>query len=66
MGVARAIRYPLTATCLSKANCKTLDTHLLAVALPALGFPAKFHTKLLMLQPQLLALESRLYEMTKT
>jgi hypothetical protein len=26
MGVARAIRYPLTATCISKADCKKLDT----------------------------------------
>jgi hypothetical protein len=41
MGFARAIRYSLTATCLSKADCTTLDSYLLSVALPALGFPAK-------------------------
>jgi hypothetical protein len=35
-----------TAKCLSKKDCTTLDSYLLSVALPALGFPAKFPHKI--------------------
>ena len=44
--VSKAIRYPLAATGLSKAECKKLDKSLLQAALPALGFPKTFPHKI--------------------
>jgi hypothetical protein len=46
VGVSKAIRYPLTATGLSKKECTTLDSSLLKTALPALGFPKTFPHKI--------------------
>jgi hypothetical protein len=46
VGISKAIRYPLIATGLSKAQCKTLDKSLLQAALPALGFPKTFPHKI--------------------
>jgi hypothetical protein len=46
VGVPKAIRYPLTATGLSKVECKTLDKSSLQAALPALGFPKTFPHKI--------------------
>jgi hypothetical protein len=56
MGVAKALRYPLTATCLSKKDCKILDKKLLAATLPALGFPPKYPHKIAQAPPEALGL----------
>jgi hypothetical protein len=55
-GIAKAIRYPLTATCLSKAECKKIDKILLATVLPAMGFPRPFPHKFARAQPEVLSL----------
>jgi hypothetical protein len=56
MGVAKALRYPVTVTCLSKTDCKTLDKKLLAAALPALGFPPIYPHKIAQAPPEALGL----------
>jgi hypothetical protein len=56
MGVAKSLRYPLTATCLSIKDCETLDKKLLAAALPALGFSSKYPHKIAQAPPEALGL----------
>jgi hypothetical protein len=65
MGVAKSLRYPLTATCLSKKDCETLDKKLLAAALPALGFPPKYPHKIAQAPPEALDSVYHPYGMTK-
>ena len=44
-GIAKSLRYPLTATMLSKQDCSHLQKPLLKAAFKALGFPPTFpHT----------------------
>jgi hypothetical protein len=56
MGMAKALRYPLTTTCLSKKDCKKLDNRLLEAALPALGFPPKYPHKIAEAPPEALGI----------
>jgi hypothetical protein len=56
MGVAKSLRYLLSATCLSKKDCETVDKKLLAAALPALGFPPKYRHKIAQAPPEALGL----------
>jgi hypothetical protein len=45
LGIAKSLRYPLTATCLSKQDCHKLQKPLLKAAFKSLGFPSTFpHT----------------------
>jgi hypothetical protein len=56
MGVAKALRYPLTATCIPKKECTILDKLILKAALPALGFPPTFYFDIAQAPPEVLGL----------
>jgi hypothetical protein len=56
MGVAKALRYPLTAMCIPKKECIKLDKELLKAALPALGFPPTFPFNIARAPPEVFSL----------
>jgi hypothetical protein len=56
IGVAKALRYPLTATCIPQKEYIKLDKELLKAALPALGFPPTFPFDITRAPPEVLGL----------
>jgi hypothetical protein len=56
LGIAKSLRYPLTATTLSKNECYDLQKPLLKAALKALGFPATFPRNIVFAPPSILGL----------
>jgi hypothetical protein len=56
MGVAKALRYPLTVTCIPKKECIILDKLILKAALPALAFPPTFPSDIAQAPPEVLGL----------
>jgi hypothetical protein len=56
MGIAKALQYPLTATNMSKTECKLIDKKLLHAALPALGFPSSYPQVIAQAPPEVLGL----------
>jgi hypothetical protein len=56
LGIAKSLRYPLTATTLSPTECHKIQQPLLQSALKALGFPPKFPHKVVYAPPSILGL----------
>jgi hypothetical protein len=56
LGIAKSLRYPLTATTLSKTDCYGLQKPLLKAALNALGFPPTFPHTVVFAPPSILGL----------
>jgi hypothetical protein len=56
LGIAKSLRYPLTATTLSQKDCKELHRPLLQVAFKALGLPSKFPYTIAFAPPAILGL----------